>query len=259
MQLGEMFSSSRRFINKLLWVVCIPVILDIIQLISYQHIYETDYVPIRKLFIIKIGIISSPPSVNFLLEDFPSAIFQYNNSGFKGIINEFIVFNILFMITFVLISSFIHSGYLSVIGGANEKGVGIKEFFIMGNRNWFKFFILQIIQFIPMILIIIKRELIILGFINIIFMYVDYSIVADEGNIRDNFRKGINFLFNNLGLTIKIAFYSGFIFSLLSIPIYFLAGFGIIGIIIDIIIIAYFGTVINRMVLEVYTYKNDSL
>lgn len=257
MQLGEIFSKSRKSINNFLWIICVPIFLDLTDLFAYQYIYKTNYTPLTKIFTIKIGLISSPPSVKFLLEDFPSAIFQYNNNnGFKSIIDGFTLFNVFFMITVMLIVSFINSGYLGILGTKEENHVGIKDFFVLGNLNWFKFFILTIIQFIPMFFIIISREFIvlsmILGFISIVFMYVKYSIIVDEVDIKENFSKGFYFLFDNIGLTIKMAFYFGFIFSLLSMGIYWLASLGTIGVIIDIIIMAYLGLIVNKSVLEVY-------
>lgn len=213
--------------------------------------------PITKLFTIKIGIIPAPPSVSFLLEDFPSPLFQYNSiGGFRGIIYEFNLFNVFLMITFILITSFISSGYFSVISAKEESRPGIRNFFINGNENWYKFFILYIIEFIPFVLGIVNNKFAFLALINVIFMYVDYSIAVDGGRLKDNFKNGISFLFDNLGLTIKMAFYYGMIFSLLSIIIYFLGNLGTIGVIIDIIIVAYFGAVVNRAVLEVYTFMN---
>ncbi|WP_186430379.1 hypothetical protein [Clostridium sp. BSD9I1] len=255
MELGDRFRSGRKFINKFLWIICIPIVLNLTELFSYQLIYKTNYLPITKLFIIKIGIISAPPSVGFLLEDFPSPLLHYNGiSGLRGIIYEFNLFNVFLMITFILITSFISSGYFSIISAKEESTPGIKNFFINGNENWYKFFILHIIEFIPFAFGIVNNKFVFLAFINVIFMYVDYSIAVDGGRLKDNFKKGILFLFNNLGLTIKMAFYYGMIFSLLSMAVHFLGSLGTIGIIIDIIIVAYFGVAVNRAVLEVYTF-----
>jgi len=256
MSLGNMFSSGIKFINKLLWIILIPIALDLWQLFAHQYFFKTDYSPIKRLFSLKVGIISSPPSINFILEDFPPVLFQYNSNGLKGIIHEVSLFNVFFMLTIILITSFIHSGYLSVLGVKAEGKISIKDFFIMGNRNWFKFFILHLIQYIPVILILFAKEFIVLGFIFVLFFYVQYSIVVDAGKISENFIKGMSFLFSNLGLTIKMALYFGFIFSLLSILIYLLTSFSTIGIVLDIIIIAYFGAAVNRAVLQIYTEKS---
>lgn len=257
MDLGDRIRNSREFINKSLWVISIPIVLNLAQLFTYMYIYKTSYEAIRKLFTIKIGIISAPPSVSFLLEDFPSPILQYNsNSGLRGIIYELNLFNVFLMITFILITSFISSGYFSVISTKEESTPKIKDFFINGNENWFKFFIVHIIRYTPFLLGIVNNGFMFLVIINVIFMYVDYSIAVDGGMLRDNFKKGISFLFNNLGLTIKMAFYFGMIFSLLSVVVHILGSFGIVGVIIDIIIVAYFGAIVNRAVLEVYTLVN---
>ncbi|MBM7868656.1 hypothetical protein JOC70_000125 [Clostridium pascui] len=254
MELGDRFRSGREFINKFLWIIGIPIFLNLTQLFSYQFIYKTNYLPITKLFTIKIGIIPAPPSVSFLLEDFPSPLFQYNNiRGLRGIIYEFNLFNVFLMITFILITSFISSGYFSVISAKEESRPGIRDFFINGNENWYKFFILHIIEFIPFALGIVNKRFAFLAIMNFIFMYVEYSIAVDGGRLNDNFKKGISFLFNNLGLTIKMAFYYGVIFSLLNIVVYLLGSLGTLGVITDIIILAYFGAIVNRAVLEVYT------
>ncbi|MBE6069589.1 MAG: hypothetical protein E7211_18155 [Clostridium lundense] len=255
MELGDRFRGGREFINKFLWIIGIPIFLNLIQLFSYQFIYKTSYLPNTKLFTIKIGIMPAPPSVSFLLEDFPSPLFQYNSiSGLRGIMYELNLFNVFLMITVILITSFISSGYFSVISAKEESRPGIRNFFISGNKNWYKFFILYIIEFIPFVFGIVDNKFVFLALINVIFMYVDYSIAVDGGRLKDNFKKGISFLFDNLGLTIRMAFYYGMIFSLLSIVIYFLGGLGATGVIIDIIIVAYFGSVVNRAVLEVYTF-----
>lgn len=56
------------------------------------------------------------------------------------------------MITFILITSFISSGYFSVISTKKESTPKIKDFFINGNENWFKFFIVHIIRYTPFLL-----------------------------------------------------------------------------------------------------------
>ncbi|KOA18847.1 hypothetical protein CLHOM_27860 [Clostridium homopropionicum DSM 5847] len=256
MPLGDMFSSGRKFINKFLWIILIPIALDLWQLFAHEYFFKTNYIPIKRLFSLKLGIISSPPSVNFILEDFPPVLLQYNSNGLKGIIYEVSLFNVFFMITIILITSFINSGYLSVLGGKEEGKIFIKDFFIMGNKNWFKFFVLHLIQYIPVILILFAKEFMVLGLLFILFFYVQYSIVIDEGRISENFIKGMSFLSNNLRLTIKMALYFGFIFSLLSILVYVLTSFSTVGIVLDIIIVAYFGAVVNRAILQVYTEKS---
>jgi hypothetical protein len=252
MKLEDKLREGFGFINGVLWIILIPILLNIAELMAYQDLFNTVYVPAKKMFMIKIGFIDSPPSIRFLLEDFPSVLFKYNNNGFTGIINKLSLFNVLLIITVSLITAFLHSGFLSVIGVESHKRPTLGDFFIKGNRLWFKFFILDLLSIIPMLLILIKKEFIYLAFINIIFIYVEYSFVADDVGIWDNFKLGIAFLFNNFGLTIKMALYFGIFFSLISVPVFIISNLGTTGVIIDIIIIGYFGSVVNRAVLEVY-------
>ncbi|AOY77729.1 hypothetical protein [Clostridium formicaceticum] len=252
MKLSEKFSDGRNYINKTLWIILIPILLDVFTLLTYQYIYQVAYVPIRQLFTWKIGIISTPPSVRFILEDFPSVILQYNHSGFTGIINELSLFNVFLAITLLLVISFIQSGYLSVLSSISHKNVGVKDFFVGGNRFWFKFFLFQTFLMYPFLLMFIKRGFVYLAIVNTVFFYVKYSIVLDEGSIRENFSKGVAFFWDNIDLSIKMAFYFGFVFSLLSIVIYLMAGLGLLGIIIAIVLTAYFGAAINKSVLEIY-------
>ncbi|WP_129595758.1 hypothetical protein [Anaerophilus nitritogenes] len=257
MKLQEKLSDGRKYINKTLWIILIPIIMDIFTLLTYQYIYQVEYVPIRQLFTFKFGIISTPPSVRFILEDFPALILQYNNSGFRGIINELSLFNVILAVTVLLLISFIKSGYLNILSSISHNTVKIKDFFILGNQFWFKFFLLEILLIYPLFLMLIKRNFIYLAIINIIFFYVKYSIIFDEGSILDNFRKGVAFFWANIGLSIKMAFYFGCIFSLLSIVVYLMAGVGLFGISIAIILTAYFGAIVNKSVLEVYREVKD--
>lgn len=255
MQLQEKFSDGRYYINKNLWIILIPMILDIFTLLTHQYIYRVKYLPIRQIFTFKIGIISTPPSVQFILEDFPT-LFQYN-SGFRGIINELNLLNVLLAVTVLLLISFIKSGYLSILSSDSEGVMKLKDFFILGNQFWFKFLVLETLLMYPFFLMFIKRGFIYLAIVNTIFFYVKYAIILDGGSILDNFRKGVAFFGDNIGLSIKMAFYFGFIFSLLSIVIYLMVGFEWFGILMAIILTAYFGAIMNKAVLEVYREGRD--
>jgi len=103
-----------------------------------------------------------------------------------------------------------------------------------------------------MLLISIKKELGYFSLVYVALVYVKYSIVVDKVSLIDNFKLGISFLFKNLGLTIKMAFSFGVLFSLVGICIHPLATIGFNGIVIGAIITAYFGAVINKAVLEIY-------
>lgn len=79
-----------------------------------------------------------------------------------------------------------------------------------------------------------------------------YSIVVDRVSLRDNFKLGISFLFNNFGLSFRMGFSFGFLFSVVGICIYSLTRMGFYGIVIGSMITAYFGAVTNKAVLEIY-------
>ncbi len=253
MNISDKFNEGFKFINKIKWIVLIPVLLDLLQLISYQQIYREKYIPLNNFFTIKIGIISAPPSVSFLLENFPTALFSYNTNQFRGIINQLSLFNVLLVITIVLMMSFVHSRYLSVLNKEIDSPVSIRDFFTFDNQLWKKFFIFQMLTMVvPMMLTLYKPKFIYLGLINIIFIYVNYSMVVDGGSIWYNIKRGTRVLFDNMWETIKMALYFGAIFSVLSIIIHLVARFGMIGIIIAMIIIAYVGAMVNKAVLEIY-------
>lgn len=258
MSISERFSESFKFITKRLWIIFIPIILDLANLLSWEKVYHTTYNPTQKMFMLKLGFIGAPPSVNFLFEDFPMTLFKYDSGSFTGIINKISIFNAGLFITVLLITSFLSSGYLSIVGTSFEKKASIKDFFIKGNKRWAKFLILNLITGLPIILTIYDKNFIFLSFVNIIFVYVKYSFVTDEVSILKNFGLGIAFLFNNLGLSIKMALYFGIIFSLISLIVFPLANLGSIGIIIDIIICAYVGACTNKAVLEVYAAEKNA-
>jgi hypothetical protein len=260
MSISERFGEGCKFIgSKILWIVFIPIVLDLANLFSWEKVYHTVYHPVQKLFVIKLGFIEAPPSVSYLLENFPTPLFKYDNSGVSGIISRITPFNAVLFITVMIVESFLHSGYLNIIGTSFEEKVRIRDFFIKGNRKWHKFFLLDCVTWIPIMLAGFNKNFIFLSFINVIFVYVEYSFVADEVSILKNFLLGIEFLFNNLGLTIKMALYFGLIFSPISLVVFPLANLGTIGIVIDIIICAYFGAATNRAVFEIYAAKGKNL
>ena len=252
MSVSDNFKEGCIFIGRNLWIILIPIALDLADLLSWEKLYHTVYHPAQKLFILKFGFIGAPPSLNYLFEDFPTPLFKYDNYGLSGIINSLSLFNAALFLSVLLITSFLHSGYMSAISKSSEEKVLIKDFFINGNRKWYKFFIMDCIIWIPLILMVLDRTFIILAFANVIFVYVKYSFVTDEVGICENFRLGIAFLFNNLGLSIKMALYFGLIFSLLSVVMFPLSSLGSMGMLMDIVICAYFGGSINKALLEVY-------
>lgn len=261
MSIPDKFREGCRFIrNRILWIIFIPIVIDLANLLSWEKVFHSTYHPVQKLFMIKFGFIGVPPSVNFILEDFPTALFKYDsNNGFSGIINRISLFNVALFITVMLIVSFLNSGYMSIVGTSYVEKVRIEDFFIKGNRKWHKFFLLECIIGLPIALMGFNKNFMFLSFVSVIFVYVKYSFITDEVGILGNFRLGIVFLFNNLGLTMKMALYFGVIFSLISLVAFPMLNLGRIGIIIDTVICAYFGASVNRAILEIYVDEGNSL
>jgi len=260
MNIPEKFIEVCRFINKkILWIIFVPIVLDLANLLTWEKVYHTVYYPVQKLFMIKFGIIGAPPSVNYLFEDFPSLLFKYDSNGYSGIISRISVFNVALCITVILIVSFINSGYMSIISTGCSEKVGIRDFFVKGNKLWYKFFLLDCVTWFPLTLMAFNKNFLFFSFIFVIFVYVQYSFVSDEVSILENFRLGIVFFFNKLGLTIKMALYFGIVFSIISVVVFPILSLGKIGIFIDIVICAYFGAVINRAVLEIYVAERNTI
>ncbi|KNF09396.1 hypothetical protein CLPU_3c01740 [Gottschalkia purinilytica] len=260
MRLTDKLIESIKSLNKSLWIIIVPILLDLHKFFLYNKIFNTTYTPTSKLFLIKIGIVSIPPSIKFIFEDLPSYLFEYNNMKLSGVVNSFSLFNVSLLILVTLILSFINGGYLSIVNKLNKEKSSIKDFFILGNKVWFKFFIVDIISIIPIALFIMNRDFaflsVIFAVIFLLLFYLKYSFVADNLSFIDHCKKSILVLSNNLKMTLKVIFFPSVIFSVLSIPIYLLLRLGTIGIIFDIIIFSYMGTVVNKVVLDVY--KNIS-
>ncbi len=187
MSITDRLNEQFKTIHSVIWIILLPVVLDIGELSLYEGIFKSEYQPISRLFNLKIGIISAPPSIRYILEDFPSLIFQYNySSPFQGVINQVNLTNMLLLLSIILVTSFLNSGYMSVISQAGYKRVTFKDFFRDGNKLWFKFFILTLLEVIPILLILIKREFgyFSLGYIPLV--YVRYSMVVDKVGLIDN-------------------------------------------------------------------------
>lgn len=257
MSITEKFKQSFKSIKKLILLALIPVGLDIFNLVLFENIFKTAYIPMNRSFVFKLGVISTPPSVKYILEDFPSAVFTYNsNTGFTGIISSISLLNIFLILVFFLITSFITSGYLVCLEKAGRENIRIKDFFIEGNKYWFKIFILNLINIIPLMLMFIDISFIMVSFLFVILYYVKFAVVVDKDTLKNNFRKGINIFMENLWITVKLALYCGFIFVFLSIIMFMLARLGKIGIIIDIFITSYLGMAFNKCALEIYRDKS---
>lgn len=141
---------------------------------------------------------------------------------------------------------------MGCIEKSGREEVRLADFFVLGNKNWFKFFILEIITITPLLLMFKSNGYFYLAMFTTIIFYVKYSIVVDGGNLGRNLSRGISLLFDNLGLTIKMALYYGFLLSLVSFIVFPLSTSGSKGIIISIIIIDLLGVVFNKAALEVY-------
>ncbi len=256
MSMRDKFYDQFKPVHRVIGIVLIPIILDLANYLLYQKIFRTEYLPAHNLLNLKIGLVSAPPSVRSILEDFPSPLFQANNGSVSGIVNQLTLFNVLLLLSATLILSFLHSGYLGVLAESGRRPMGWKDFFVLGNQFWLRFLVLQVLGLWPLILMLINPELVFLGLINVVFVYVQYAIVVDEGSIKENFQRGIGFLLQNLKLTLIMAIYFGLIFSFLGIFIHVLAGLGRTGIIIAIVLTAYLGAVVNKTVLEIYREKS---
>lgn len=253
MILTEKLSKAREAMGKTWWIVFVPIVLDVIAFTSYTQIFKMQYYPPAKFFILKLGVISAPPSASYLLENFPSIIIGFNSQyGVTGFIREINLLNMLIVLSSIMIMSFFKSGYMGCIERAGIEKVKPLDFFVFGNKNWFKFFVLDIINIIPALLMFKSLGYIYLMMLFVIFFYVKYSIVVDDKSLGQNFSRGISLLFDNFGLTIKMALYYGFLFSLVSPVIFYFSASGNIGVIISIVIISFLGVIFNKATLEIY-------
>lgn len=252
------YRQALKDINKVILLAIIPICMDFFTLFVYENVFKTTYIPNKKTIILKLGIISTPPSIKYVYEDFPSLLSDYNTQyGNLGIINNITLLNGFLILSFILINSFLKAGYLACLKKAGRELVNIKDFFTHGNRYWFKLFVLDLIEFLPFILMMIQKSLFIFILITILFYYVEFSIIVDEGCMRDNFKNGIGFLFDNLGLTIKIMIYCGIVYSIFSLILFPLGSAGKIGMCFAMIIVIYFGMGFNKLMLEVYTEERN--
>lgn len=257
MSMRDTFYDQFKPVHRVIGIILIPIILDLANYLLYEKIFRTEYLPTYQLLKVKFGFVSAPPSVRFILEDFPSFLFQANNGGVSGIVYQLTLFNVLLILSMTLVLSFLHSGYMGLLAESGRRPLGVKDFFVLGNKFWFQYLILQVLVLLPLILMLISPAMIILGWIYILFVYVQYAIVVDGGSIQDNFERGISFLRQNLRLTLIMAFYFGLLFSLLGILIHVLASQGRPGIVIAIVLTAYLGAVVNKTVLEIYREKSQ--
>jgi len=253
MELFNVLGEGYKRTSKIIWIALVPIAMDLVSYLLYINIFNLHYSGTDNLFILKLGIIQAPPTVKYILKDFPNVLYSYNSDyGMTGIITELNAFSCLLLLNCILFSSFLTSGYMGCLERAGIKRVTPIDFFILGNRNWFKYFVLSLVYYIPMILglmgIIPAAFLLFLFFV----IFVQYAIVVDDLPIRDSFSNGLRVFINNVILVIKIGICYGLIFSLASIILLPLSRGGILGIIMVIAVVNTLGIGVNKAVLEIY-------
>lgn len=252
MNLREIFKESIRSINKSIWIIFIPCILDILDLICYEKIFNTKYMPHLDIISFQMGIISAPPSIRHMIKNFPDPLFEYKNGAFLGIINELTLFNLFIFLTFICFMSFVNGGYLGIINNISDKRASFRDFIILGNKFWSRLFILDIINFIPFLLVFIDKNFIWICILYIPFFYVRYIMIADDIPLILALKKSLNVLIDNFKLTIKMMFQCGILYLPISVVIYFISQLDYFGIVFSIFIVNYFGVCINKTVFEIY-------
>lgn len=258
MNLTDKLSNGYKSTLKILWIIILPIFIDLSNYFSSLYILKEEYHGMNTLFTIKFCIISAPPSINYILENFPSIFYRYSiNSRSYGVITQITLLNFFIMLSIICVFSFLRSAYMTCIEKANTHKINLVQFLILGNKNWFSYFVLTLIDNIPIFLILL--DICNIGFFiifTIIFSflyYVQYSIVVDTHlSLKDNFIRGILILTNNMYLTIKMVLFYGLILSISSIIIFPLSRSGTFGIILSIIIISVLGLGVNKAVIEVY-------
>ncbi len=251
---------------RVIWIAAIPILIDLSKLFSNMHFLKTRYQGINDLFVIKLGIISSPPSVHYLLENFPAILYSFSTKyGISGIITEMNPFYFFLTLTIILLLSFFRSAYMGCIEMAGRENISLPKLLVMANKNWFRFFILQLIGRIPLFFIAVdglhRVLMFVVSLVAILIYYVQYSIVVDRVSLKENFSRGVNILFDNFGLTVKMAVVYGPLLSLASILISPLSRAGMPGVITSIVMVSLLGLGVNKAVMEIYrelSVKYDS-
>lgn len=242
---------------KTVWILVIPVLIDLSGFFVNSNLLKRQYHGINDIFTIKLGVISAPPSVQYILENFPTILYSYNTKyGVSGIITEMNLFNLFISLSVISIISFLKSGYMGCIEKSGRDKVALLDLFVLGNKNWFKYFVLMLIYNIPMFFLFFTDKipglLFVMFFVFVAIYYVQYSIVVDDISLRENFSKGTSVLFDNFGLTVKMAIIYGLALSPVSILIFPLSRIGTPGIGISIIIVSILGLGVNKAVIEIY-------
>lgn len=254
MNLSDRLRDAFQYTSKNLLLALIPILMDIITYFVYITVTGLDYSLQGQAFVLKFGIISAPPSVGFLLDNFPSILPKFNtNFGEIGLLNEITLFNIFVSICYILFISYMTSCYMNYLEKINRVKLNIIDFFKEGNANWFSYFILGLLNFVVLILCKIDSVFSLLLLPLILLYYVQYSIVIDNGySVLDNFITGVRVLLSNLGATIKMAICFGPLISLCGIIVFPVLSTGKLGMIIAISLVDFIGVIVNKAVLESY-------
>lgn len=252
--LNERIGNAYSDVKKVLWIILVPIFLDMVSLLTYIYFLKGEYIGINKLFILKLGAISAPPNASYIIENFPSVFLSYSSSyGTSGLIMTFSVFNVFLALSFSLIQSFLKSGYMGCLEAAGRERVKPLESFSLANKNWFKYFILQLVNCVFLFMMISNRSFIIISFIvSMLLFYTQYSIVVEEGSLLKNIKNSMHTLGKYLMKTTGICIYYGFLMSLTSPLVFPISRLGYGGLIIAMVIVNYFGMSVNKAILELY-------
>lgn len=241
--------------DKILIIVCVPLLVDILGLILYGKIFNEKFERSMNFINFKFGVIGVPPSASYLIDGFPSELGIYLSTTLN---TEFL----LTYLIFILIMTFIISGYGSLL--VNSQKASIKIFFRDGFKNWNKFFIVYCPNYIFAILYMIESPYkwlaLVVSFIyNIVIFYIVPVLIIDYENIAKSYSKSFRMLINNLSKTIGLLFEMSICFLVLNIPVSILVNsFGYIGVYISIIPIITLGIISNRSFIKLYElHKGD--
>jgi hypothetical protein len=200
----------------------------------------------------QFSIISAPPSVRYLIKNFPSPLLEYKNGAFLGIINELTLFNILLFFTVICFISFIEGGYLGSINDIKNKSCSLKDFIYFGNKFWCRLFLLNLICYIPFLLGFIDEAFVWISILYMPFFYIEYLMVVEDISLISGLKESINVLMNNFSITIKMMLQCGVLYVPISCAVYIFSYLGYFGMGFSIFIVNYFGVCVNKTVFEIY-------
>lgn len=223
-----------------LWVLLVPIVFNLANVFMYQFIYKVNYSPVGKGVLLKIGTLSAPPNMSFLVENFPNVL---RNLVFMDLNN------VLLFITTIMIISFFEANYLNILSMDEP---AFKYIFRISNRLWIRVIIFNLLVSIPMLLSFINHYLYLISIGGIILVYTKYALVVeDEGFIR-TLKKSIGFLFDNLPETFGLVIQGGLILSLARLVIWPSVQFGIGGILFATVLFSFIGVILNKIQMTIY-------